>query len=105
VCGEAAVQPVEKLHMQSETGRTHEADYHTIRLEGVYQGAWVDRILEPPGHLLSGVAAIPTHILLGVPARRPQAQAGTSMPCGCVHQRVGGQADRRPTARTSGTGA
>jgi len=90
--------------VQSETGRAHEADYHTVGSEGVYQGARANRVLEPPGHLLPGFTAVPTHILLGVPARGPQAQAGTPMPRGRVHQGVCSQANRGPTAWAPGAG-
>lgn len=103
--GETAVQPVEELHVQPEAGRAHEADHHAVGPEGVHQGARADRVLEPPRHVLPGLAAVPAHILLGVPARGPQAQAGAPLPRGGVLQGVGGQADRGPAAEQAGAGA
>lgn len=99
------MQPLEELHVQPEAGRAHEADHHAVGPEGVHQGARADRVLEPPRHVLPGLAAVPAHILLGVPARGPQAETGAPVPCGGVLQGVGGQADRGPAAEQAGTGA
>lgn len=103
--GKTAVQLVEKLHVQPEAGRAHEADGHAVGPEGVHQGARADRVLEPPSDVLLGVAAISARVLLGVPARGSQAEAGAAVPRGGVYQGVGGPADRVPAAEPAGTGA
>lgn len=102
--GKTIVQSMEELHVQPKAGCTYEADYNAVGTEGIHQGTWTDRILEPSGHVLSGVTAVPAHILLGVPARRPEAQTGATVPCGGVHQGVGGQTDSRTAAMQVGSG-
>jgi len=104
VRGKTAVQLMEELHVQPETGRSHETDHHAVWPQGVHQRAWTDGVLEPPGHLLLGVPAVPAYILLGVPARGPEAQAGTPVSRGGVFQGVCSQTDSVPATGSIGAG-
>lgn len=59
LCRQAAVYAVEELHVQRQAWCAHEGDGHPGGPEGGYQGAWLDRILESPHHLLRCATQLP----------------------------------------------
>lgn len=102
---EAAEHVVEELHEHLEAGCANEADRHAVRPQSVHQRARSDRVLEPPYHLLQRTLRAAENLLLGVPARRAQTQAGAALPRGTLRQRVGRSPNRQPAAGASHAGA